>query len=106
MRLLLRRCGCKKGCDTKRCSCCKAGRHCGPGCRCSLCDNDPSSIQVSRTPETETSDEVETEELEDDINIKHQYHTEMVEDEDGEEIGSDSEDIEYHPADSDSDDVP
>ena len=30
----------------------------------------------------------------------------MVEDEDGEEITSDSEDIEDHPADSDSDDVP
>ena len=49
---------------------------------------------------------MEAEELEDDINIRHQYHTEMVEDEDGEEIGSDSEDIEDHPADSDSDDVP
>ena len=67
--LLLRGCGCKKGCNTKRCSCCKAGRHCGPGCVCSLCEDVPSSIQVSRTPETETSDEVEAEELEDDINI-------------------------------------
>ena len=66
--LLLRGCGCKKGCNTKRCSC-KAGRHCGPGCVCSLCEDVPSSIQVSRTPETETSDEVEAEELEDDINI-------------------------------------
>ena len=106
VRLLLRGCGCKKGCNTKRCSCCKAGRKCGPGCRCSHCENVPSSIQVSRTPETETSDEVETEELEDDINIRHQYHTEMVEYEDGAEIASDSEDTEDHPADSDSEDIP
>ena len=47
-----------------------------------------------------------TQELEDDINIRHQYHTEMVEDEDGEEIASDSEDTEDHPADSDSEDIP
>ena len=30
--LLLRRCGCKKGYNNRRCSCFKAGGKCGPGC--------------------------------------------------------------------------
>ena len=29
--LLLRGCGCKKGCDTRQCSCKRAGNECGPG---------------------------------------------------------------------------
>ena len=37
--LLLKGCSCKTGCSSKRCSCCKAGRKCGPGCRCSNCNN-------------------------------------------------------------------
>ena len=41
VRQLLRGCGCKIGCNTKRCSCCKATHKCGPGCRCSNCQNVP-----------------------------------------------------------------
>ena len=37
--LLLKGCSCKTGCSSKRCSCCKAGRKCGPGCRGSNCNN-------------------------------------------------------------------
>ena len=54
--LLLRGCSCKKGCKTKRCSCCKAGRTCGPGCACHNCDNSPvcsSSEEVDTTVEDE-----------------------------------------------------
>ena len=61
---------------------------------------------LSRYREYLRQKQVEAEELEDNINIRHQYHTEMVEDEDGEEITSDSEDIEDHPVDSDFDDIP
>ena len=32
--LLLHGCSCKKGWDTRRCSCLKTGKICGPGCRC------------------------------------------------------------------------
>ena len=39
--LLLRGCGCKKGCDTRQCSCKRAGNECGPGCRCMNCHNRP-----------------------------------------------------------------
>ena len=37
--LLLRGCSCKKGCDTRQCSCLKTGKICGPGCRCCNCKN-------------------------------------------------------------------
>ena len=30
VRFLLCGCGCKSGCSIKRCSCCNAGRRCGP----------------------------------------------------------------------------
>ena len=49
---------------------------------------------------------MEAGELEDDNNIRHLYHTAMVEDEDGEEITSDSDDTEDHLIDSDSEDIP
>jgi len=44
--LLLRGCGCKKGCNTRQCSCKHAEKKCGPGCRCTDCHN--------RLPETES----------------------------------------------------
>ena len=67
VRLLLYGCGCKSGCRTKKCSCCNAGRRCGPGCRCGNCQNVSSFTQMSRTSQTETSDDVEEEEL-----VQHQ----------------------------------
>ena len=105
VRVLLRGCGCKRGCSTRRCSCCKAGRKCGPGCRCSNCQNVPSSTQVSSTSQTETSDDVEQEELMDDSNIRQLHHDELVDDDDDGEIVSDvdDEDVECYPADSDFD---
>ena len=78
MRLLLRGCGYKKGCNTKRCSCFKAGLKCGAGCRCANCQNFPSSRS-----QYEPSIEVEQEELREDINLRHTYNSEMVDDVDG-----------------------
>ena len=68
VRLLLRGCECKKGCNTKVFMLCK----CGPGCRCNNCQNIPSSTQLSSmsTSETETSDDVEQEELAGDDNVR------------------------------------
>ena len=37
--LLMKGCGCKFGCATKRCGCRKNGEVCGPGCRCTNCEN-------------------------------------------------------------------
>ena len=102
VRLLLYGCGCKSGCSTKRCSCCKAGRRCGPGCRCRNCQNVSSFTQVSSTSQTETSNDVEEEELVDDSNIRQLYHSELVDDEDG-EVMSYVDDVEASPADSDLD---
>ena len=39
--LILRGCGCKKGCETRQCSCKWLGNECGPGCRCVNCYNRP-----------------------------------------------------------------
>ena len=36
---LLKVCRCKTGCNNKRCSCVKDGRHCEPGCSCCNCEN-------------------------------------------------------------------
>lgn len=55
VKLLLRGCSCKKGCDTRRYSCLKAGKKCGPGCRCCNCKNSPAVHEI----------EVETDEIED-----------------------------------------
>ena len=106
VRLLLRGCGCKRGCNTKRCSCCKAERRCGPGCRCSNCQNVPSSPQVSGagTSVMETSDDIEQEELVDDNNVRQSYHTELVDDNDGGEPVSDEDDDEMNLADGEFDD--
>ena len=60
-------CGCKKGCNTKRCSCFKAGLNCGAGCRCANCQNFPSS----RSQSSQLDDnEVEQEELRDDRSVR------------------------------------
>ena len=37
--LLMKGCSCKRGCRTRQCSCVKAERKCGPGCRCYNCVN-------------------------------------------------------------------
>ena len=39
VRLLMKGCGCKTGCKTGRCGCRKNGNTCGPGCRCTDCEN-------------------------------------------------------------------
>ena len=50
---LLKGCGCKSGCNTKRCSCFKKepSELCGPGCKCIHCKN------VKKVAESETSTE-------------------------------------------------
>ena len=39
---LTKGCGCKKGCQSQRCSCYKQKHLCGPGCQCQNCLNVPS----------------------------------------------------------------
>ena len=60
--LLLRGCGCKKGCCNNRCSCFKAGVKCGPGCRCTNCDNLPKSRNQP--------DDNGVEQLQDDLDLR------------------------------------
>ena len=36
---VLKGCGCRTGCKTKRCNCKKNSSKCGPGCRCVNCSN-------------------------------------------------------------------
>ena len=85
MRLLLRGCGCKKGCSNKRCSCFKAGVKCGPGCRCTNCENLPSSRSQ---PDDQDENEVEQEELQGDRSLRQAYNSELVEAIDGDETTS------------------
>ena len=40
---MLNGCKCRTGCTTRRCSCRKGSRGCGPGCRCIGCGNVVSS---------------------------------------------------------------
>lgn len=85
VQLLLRGCGCKKGCNTRRCSCLKSGKHCGPGCTCRNCQN------VASTAGTEVAN-IEEDERENDEAIRQQYFEEMVDgDDDDEELEQDSE---------------
>ena len=89
VQLLLRGCSCKKGCTTKRCSCLKAGKHCGPGCSCCNCENIVNTPpRVGLEVEVETS--VEDDELEDDEVLRQEYFNEIVDGD--EEIVIDSDD--------------
>ena len=45
--LLLKGCSCKSGCTNRRCSCLKAGRKCGPGCRRINCLNNPCGYSAA-----------------------------------------------------------
>ena len=85
VRLLLQECECKKGCSNKRCSCFKAGVRCGPGCRCSNCEDVPSTRSLP------DNNEVEQEELLSDHGV---YNSELVEDIDGADTTADCEDNE------------
>ena len=87
MRLLLQGCRCKKGCCTKRCSCFKADVKCGPGCRCTNCENLPSSRSQPNEPD---DNEVE-QELQDDLSLRLTYNSELVDDVHGADTASDHE---------------
>lgn len=55
-------CSCKRGCRTRQCSCVKAERKCGPGCRCYNCVN-VYSTSLSKSVGTAVEvDEMEAEE--------------------------------------------
>lgn len=43
----LRGCKCKTGCGTRRCTCKKEGRSCGPGCQCIHCTNSATCPPVN-----------------------------------------------------------
>ncbi len=60
VKLLLRGCSCKKGCDTRRCSCLKDGKKCGPGCRCCNCQNSPA-VHDAETHDIEEEEEEDNE---------------------------------------------
>ena len=75
VRLLLRGCKCKKGCNNRRCSCFKAGVKCGPGCRCANCENLPSS---KSQPDESEGNQVEQQELQDDRSLRLAYNSELV----------------------------
>ena len=77
--LLLRGCRCKKGC-CNRCACVKAGVKCGPGCRCTNCENIPSSRSQPDEPDDSA---VEQQELQDDCSLRLAYNSEVVNDIDG-----------------------
>ena len=44
---LLKGCGCKTGCQTKRCGCKGKNKKCGEGCECRNCLNTPHSPQIT-----------------------------------------------------------
>jgi hypothetical protein len=48
--LVLKGCGCKKGCETRQCRCRKAGHSCSVGCRCVRCKNVPVQSVSTESP--------------------------------------------------------
>ena len=74
--ILLRACGCKKGCTTIRCSCIKVGTKCGPGCKCTDFQSTPSA----RSQSSEPDNDVELQELQDDQSVRQAYSMELVDD--------------------------
>ena len=100
VQLLLRGCSCKKGCNTRRCSCRKSGRQCGPGCSCCNCENGPTVIGTDGADLT-----LEEEEISEDNRNRKQVDSELVEESDEETDQSDlSEDSEEELGDCDDDD--
>ena len=77
VQLLLHGCGCKKGCTTRRCSCVKSGKKCGPGCTCCNCAN----VVCGHS----NVEELETVENAEDEAIRQQYFNELVDDDNDEE---------------------
>lgn len=68
--LLTKGCGCKKGCQTSRCSCVKHNK-CGPGCTCINCCNSPTTNKPPDLLQMEIEDangDEEESDNEDDIN--------------------------------------
>lgn len=57
--LIKKGCGCKTGCISARCKCKKAGKYCGPGCKCIRCCNLPSNTYTSQDPHMVTIEEDE-----------------------------------------------
>ena len=54
--LLMKGCGCKFGCAIKRCGCRKNGDVCGPGCRCTNCENTEEVTGTLRNEESYSED--------------------------------------------------
>ena len=77
VRVLSRRCSCKTGCTTRRCSCLKEGVKCGKSCRCNNCQN----IVCAEPDQHAVQDEEFTED-----DIVADYILSML---DGEEFGND-----------------
>lgn len=63
---VLNGCKCKTGCHTRRCSCQKNGKNCGPGCRCIGCGNVASATADSDA--NSDDDELHNIEIEDILN--------------------------------------
>ena len=79
VQLLLRGCSCKTGCCTRRCSCVKGARKCGPGCSCSNCHN-------SACVTASIASELENDELQEAKTQRQAYFNELVDDGDSDEL--------------------
>ena len=98
----LKGCKCKTGCATRRCTCMKEGRSCGPGCQCVHCTNSATcppvntelhnleiedEKQMSDDSTDTSSDEIEDEnqEYEEYMNTAHLMMSVFGEDSDSED---------------------
>ena len=61
IQFLTKGCTCKHGCKTRRCSCKKKSKHCGPGCECQGCVNLDVKTRHSSPSDTSNSDSDDTE---------------------------------------------
>ena len=61
IQFLTKGCTCKHGCKTRRCSCKKNSKHCGPGCECQGCVNLDMKTRHSSPSDTSNSDSNDTE---------------------------------------------
>ena len=52
--VLLKRCSCKTGCETRQCGCKKKNKKCGEGCNCLNCKNAEYTIQSHDDTSSET----------------------------------------------------
>lgn len=87
MEFMLKGCKCKGGCSTRRCSCQRKDRVCGPSCQCINCVNTPTQPPTTQAYVSE----LETLDLFDEEQDQEEEYVNDSDDDDLDELRIDSE---------------